>query len=153
MCGLMVPTGGQDHRDQVIRQPEGQISVLRTDPAREHGRITERVGYLSQRFSLYPDLTIDENIQFFAEIHGVRDYQRRRDQLLDMTQLTRFRGRLADKLSGGMKQKLALACTLVHGRADPRRGRRGRPVSRRGSGCSRASANGITILIDAFGRS
>ena len=75
---------------------------------------TERVGYLSQRFSLYGDLTIDENIAFFAEVHGVRDYRARRDQLLSMTQLTPFRGRLADRLSGGMKQKLALACTLVH---------------------------------------
>jgi ABC-2 type transport system ATP-binding protein len=69
---------------------------------------------MSQRFSLYGDLSIDENIAFFAEIHGVRDYHGRRDRLLDMTQLTRFRKRLADQLSGGMKQKLALACTLVH---------------------------------------
>jgi ABC-2 type transport system ATP-binding protein len=76
--------------------------------------LTERVGYLSQRFSLYGDLSIDENIAFFAEIHGVRDYAARRDQLLEMTQLTPFRKRLADRLSGGMKQKLALACTLVH---------------------------------------
>ena len=72
------------------------------------------VGYLSQRFSLYGDLSIDENIAFFAEIHGVRDFRGRRDRLLEMTQLTPFRGRLADQLSGGMKQKLALACTLVH---------------------------------------
>jgi ABC-2 type transport system ATP-binding protein len=72
------------------------------------------VGYLSQRFSLYGDLTIDENIAFFAEVHGVRNYNSRRDQLLSMTQLTPFRDRLADRLSGGMKQKLALACTLVH---------------------------------------
>ena len=72
------------------------------------------MGYLSQRFSLYGDLTIDENIAFFAEIHGVRNYRARRDQLLEMTQLTAFRSRLADRLSGGMKQKLALACTLVH---------------------------------------
>ena len=57
---------------------------------------------------------IDENIAFFAEIHGVCDYRQRRDQLLEMTQMTSFRARLADRLSGGMKQKLALACTLVH---------------------------------------
>jgi ABC-2 type transport system ATP-binding protein len=101
MCGLL-------HADS------GKILVLGHDPARAHRQITERVGYLSQRFSLYGDLTIDENIAFFAEIHGVRGYQRRRDQLLDMTQLTPFRRRLADRLSGGMKQKLALACTLVH---------------------------------------
>jgi ABC-2 type transport system ATP-binding protein len=101
MCGLL-------HIDA------GSIRVLGHDPVRQHRALTERVGYLSQRFSLYGDLTIDENVAFFAEIHGVSQYQRRRDQLLDITQLTPFRARLADKLSGGMKQKLALACTLVH---------------------------------------
>ena len=101
MCGLL-------HADA------GELKVLGLDPVTSHRQITERVGYLSQRFSLYGDLTIDENIAFFAEVHGVRDYQRRRDQLLSMTQLTSFRSRLADRLSGGMKQKLALACTLVH---------------------------------------
>ena len=92
----------------------GSIRVLGKDPVKDHRAITGSVGYLSQRFSLYGDLSIDENIAFFAEIHGVRDYRGRRDRLLDMTQLTPFRGRLADQLSGGMKQKLALACTLVH---------------------------------------
>ena len=101
MCGL-------------LRADSGGIRVLGHDPVREHRRVTERVGYLSQHFSLYGDLTIDENVAFFAEIHGVRQYERRRDQLLDLTQLTPFRARLADRLSGGMKQKLALACTLVH---------------------------------------
>jgi ABC-2 type transport system ATP-binding protein len=101
MCGLL-------HADA------GRVRVLDCDPGRERRQITARVGYLSQRFSLYGDLTIDENIAFFAEIHGLRDYARRRDQLLDMTQLTPFRNRLADRLSGGMKQKLALACTLIH---------------------------------------
>ena len=81
---------------------------------REHRLITAAIGYLSQRFSLYGDLTIDENIAFFAEIHGVPRYQAARDRLLEMTQLTPFRARRADRLSGGMKQKLALACTLVH---------------------------------------
>jgi ABC-2 type transport system ATP-binding protein len=76
--------------------------------------MTARVGYLSQRFSLYGDLSIDENLAFFAEIHGVRDYRSRRDRLLDMTHLTPFRTRLAAQLSGGMKQKLALASTLIH---------------------------------------
>lgn len=101
LCGLL-------HADA------GTIRVLGVDPVREHRAITARVGYLSQRFSLYGDLTIDENIAFFARIHGVRDYSSRRTRLLDMTQLTPFRHRLADQLSGGMKQKLALACTLVH---------------------------------------
>ena len=77
-------------------------------------RLSSSSPRVSQRFSLYGDLSIDENIAFFAEIHGLSDYQGRRDRLLEMTQLTPFRKRLADQLSGGMKQKLALACTLVH---------------------------------------
>ena len=101
VCGLL-------HADA------GEVRVLDQDPVRAHRAMTRRVGYLSQRFTLYGDLSIDENVAFFAEIHGVRQYARRRDQLLDMTQLTPFRGRRADRLSGGMKQKLALACTLVH---------------------------------------
>jgi ABC-2 type transport system ATP-binding protein len=92
----------------------GRVRVLDLDPRRDHRQLTRSVGYLSQRFSLYGDLSIDENIAFFAEIHGVRDYAVRRNRLLEMTQLTPFRARLADRLSGGMKQKLALACTLVH---------------------------------------
>jgi drug efflux transport system ATP-binding protein len=100
-CGLLSPDAGS-------------VRVLGRDPVADHRAVTAGVGYLSQRFSLYGDLTIDENIAFFAEIHGVRRYQPARDRLLDMTQLTPFRGRRADRLSGGMKQKLALACTLVH---------------------------------------
>ncbi len=98
----------------LIRPDAGAIRVAGRDPVRDHRAVTHAVGYLSQRFSLYGDLSIDENIAFFAEIHGVRRYQAARDRLLGMTQLTPFRSRRADKLSGGMKQKLALACTLVH---------------------------------------
>jgi ABC-2 type transport system ATP-binding protein len=92
----------------------GRVAVLGKNPLRDHREITKAIGYLSQRFSLYGDLSVDENIAFFAEIHGVRQYRAARDRLLDMTQLAPFRGRLAGRLSGGMKQKLALACTLVH---------------------------------------
>jgi ABC-2 type transport system ATP-binding protein len=98
----------------LLRATTGRVSVLDRDPVSEHRAITGAVGYLSQRFSLYGDLTIDENIAFFAEIHGLRRYRDARDRLLEMTQLTPFRARRADRLSGGMKQKLALACTLVH---------------------------------------
>ena len=98
----------------LLRPSSGKIRVLGRDPVKEHRQITGGVGYLSQRFSLYGDLTIDENIAFFAELHGVRRYDAARDRLLEMTQLTPFRARRADRLSGGMKQKLALACTLVH---------------------------------------
>ena len=101
MCGLLRPDAG------VVR-------VLGHDPVREHRRLTAEVGYLSQRFSLYGDLTVDENIAFFAEVRGVAAYRQRRDQLLQMTRLAPFGNRLASRLSGGMKQKLALACTLVH---------------------------------------
>jgi ABC-2 type transport system ATP-binding protein len=101
LCGLLHADGGT-------------IRVAGRDPVKEHRAVTAKVGYLSQRFSLYGDLSIDENISFFAEIHGVSDYAARRDRLLEITQLTKFRSRLADRLSGGMKQKLALACTLVH---------------------------------------
>ena len=101
MCGLLRPDGGA-------------VRVLGHDPVREHRQITAAVGYLSQRFSLYGDLTVDENIAFFAEVHGVAAYRPRRDELLQMTRLAPFATRLASRLSGGMKQKLALACTLVH---------------------------------------
>jgi ABC-2 type transport system ATP-binding protein len=90
------------------------VRVLGLDPRRDHRAITSSVGYLSQQFSLYADLSVDENIAFFAEIHGLRDYAAARNRLLDLTGLVRFRDRLAQQLSGGMKQKLALACTLVH---------------------------------------
>ena len=98
----------------LLRPDAGTIRIFGRDPVGDHRTITGDVGYLSQRFSLYGDLTIDENIAFFAEIHGVRGYGAARDRLLAMTQLTAFRQRRADRLSGGMKQKLALACTLVH---------------------------------------
>ena len=98
----------------LLRPDRGRVTVLDRDPVRDHRLVTGAVGYLSQRFSLYGDLSIDENIAFFAEIHGVRGYGPARDRLLSMTQLTPFRQRRADRLSGGMKQKLALACTLVH---------------------------------------
>ena len=98
----------------LLKPDDGTVSVLGRSPIAEHRAVTGDVGYLSQRFSLYGDLTIDENIAFFAEIHGVTRYEAARDRLLSMTQLTPFRRRRADRLSGGMKQKLALACTLVH---------------------------------------
>src|SRR5918999_3678962 len=75
----------------LLRQDGGTVAVLGHSPASERRVITARVGYLSQRFSLYGDLTIDENIAFFAEIHGLRNYHHRRDQLLEMTQLASFR--------------------------------------------------------------
>jgi len=93
---------------------EGVISVTNLDLKENKKNIQESIGYLSQKFSLYRDLSIDENIEFFAEIHNVTDFKNRRDELLEFTRLTPFRNRLAENLSGGMKQKLALACSLIH---------------------------------------
>jgi ABC-2 type transport system ATP-binding protein len=101
MCGVLKPT-------------EGTLSLLGFDSRTQKDEIKKHIGYLSQRFSLYQDLTIDENIDFFAEIHKVRKYKERKEELLQFTRLTQFRDRLAGQLSGGMKQKLALACTLIH---------------------------------------
>jgi ABC-2 type transport system ATP-binding protein len=101
LCGILAPSSGHGR-------------ILDRDLLREPDLIKKDIGYLSQRFSLYADLTVDENIEFFAEINGVLNFRQKRDELLEFTRLTPFRSRLADKLSGGMKQKLALACTLIH---------------------------------------
>lgn len=93
---------------------DGSVSLLNLDIRKSKNTIQENIGYLSQKFSLYRDLTVDENIEFLAEIHNVTDYRARRDELLEFTRLTKFRDRLAENLSGGMKQKLALACSLIH---------------------------------------
>ncbi len=119
MFGLIGPDGaGKTTTLRMIlgllRPDGGRVETCGLDPWRQRRPLSSRVGYLSQRFSLYGDLTVDENVAFFAEIHDVRDYAARRDALLDMVRMTPFRARLADRLSGGMKQKLALVCTLVH---------------------------------------
>ena len=101
LCGILAPTSGT-------------AQVLGKDILKDSDAVKREIGYLSQRFSLYGDLTIDENIEFFAEINGVYDFKPRREELLAFTRLTPFRTRLAERLSGGMKQKLALACTLIH---------------------------------------
>jgi ABC-2 type transport system ATP-binding protein len=101
LCGILLPSSGE-------------ARVLGRDLVRDTDRIKRDIGYLSQRFSLYGDLSIDENIEFFAEINGVYEYKDRREELLEFTRLAPFRSRLASRLSGGMKQKLALACTLIH---------------------------------------
>lgn len=98
----------------LLKPDSGNAWLLGYDLKTQKNKIKDEIGYLSQRFSLYGDLTIDENIEFFADIHGVKNFKERRDELLEFTRLTPFRDRLADKLSGGMKQKLALACTLIH---------------------------------------
>jgi ABC-2 type transport system ATP-binding protein len=98
----------------LLAPQEGTIETCGLEPREKRRALSGRVGYLSQRFSLYGDLSVDENIAFFAEIHGVPGWPPRRTELLEMVRMTPFRDRLAEKLSGGMKQKLALACTLIH---------------------------------------
>jgi len=101
LCGLMNPDSGN-------------IEILSSELKKKRKEIQNQIGYLSQKFSLYGDLSVDENIEFFADIHNVNGFEERRNELLAFTRLTNFRDRLADKLSGGMKQKLALACSLIH---------------------------------------
>ena len=101
LCGLLLPDGGT-------------IQMLGMDLFKARKKIQNNIGYLSQKFSLYGDLTIDENIEFFADIHNISDFENKRDELLAFTRLKLFRNRLAEQLSGGMKQKLALACSLIH---------------------------------------
>ncbi len=98
----------------LLKRDGGDIRLFGADPWTARRVATSSIGYLSQRFSLYSDLTIDENIAFFARAHNVPNFVERRGRLLKLTGLEPFRTRLADRLSGGMKQKLALACTLVH---------------------------------------
>ena len=93
----------------------GELEVMGLDVAAEPQAVQDRIAYMPQRFGLYEDLTVQENLDLYADLHGVpkpaRPEQYR--HLLDMTALAPFTGRLAGKLSGGMKQKLGLACTLV----------------------------------------
>jgi ABC-2 type transport system ATP-binding protein len=98
----------------LIKPDSGNAKILGYDLEKQKSKIKKEIGYLSQKFSLYQDLSVDENIEFFADIHGVRKYKERREELLQFTRLKAFRKFLAGKLSGGMKQKLALACTLIH---------------------------------------
>ena len=94
----------------------GEAWVAGYHVKREAERIQEVIGYMSQRFGLYPDLTVMENIDFYADIYGVRPGERREriDRLLAFSNLAPFKRRMAGDLSGGMKQKLGLACALVH---------------------------------------
>ncbi len=119
MFGLIGPDGaGKTTTLRVVlgllAPHAGTVRTCGLDPVRQSDELSRRIGYLSQRFSLYGDLSVDENVAFFAAVHGVLGWRRRRDELLDMLRMTPFRDRLADRLSGGMRQKLALACTLIH---------------------------------------
>jgi ABC-2 type transport system ATP-binding protein len=98
----------------LLRATAGRAEALGVDCWTARRALHRRLGYLAQRFALYGDLTVDENVQFFALMYGVRSWRARRNELLELVGLDRFRHRVADHLSGGMRQKLALACTLIH---------------------------------------
>jgi ABC-2 type transport system ATP-binding protein len=94
----------------------GQALVLGMDTTKEEEKIRDRVGYMPQRFALYGDLTVDENINFFAEIYGVpaKELAAKKKELLEFTGMAKFGDRRGRNLSGGMQKKLALACNLIH---------------------------------------
>ena len=102
MAGLLAPE-------------EGSLHVLGLDVTRNAQEVQDRISYMPQRFGLYEDLSVQENLDLYADLHGVPQAVRRERfaRLMAMTDLARFTARPAGKLSGGMKQKLGLACTLV----------------------------------------
>ena len=103
LCGLVEPSGGQ-------------AVVTGHDSARETELVKDQIGYMAQRFGLYQDLTVEENMVFYADLFDITGETRAQltAQLLRMTRMEPFRARPAGQLSGGMKQKLALMCTLLH---------------------------------------
>jgi pyoluteorin transport system ATP-binding protein len=102
MAGLMAPDSGT-------------LKVLDLDVVKQPQAVQDRIGYMPQKFGLYEDLSVAENLDLYADLHGIDPAQRARQypRLLEMTALAPFTKRLAGRLSGGMKQKLGLACTLV----------------------------------------
>ena len=103
LCGLMDPTSGE-------------ASVAGFDTVRQTVEVKDRIGYMAQRFGLYGDLTVGENMEFYADLFGITAAERKSmlPELLRMTRMEPFIDRPAANLSGGMKQKLALMCTLLH---------------------------------------
>ena len=103
LAGIMDPT-------------DGEAWVLDRHTVREAGAVAEDIGYMSQRFGLYSDLTVLENLHFFADLHSLsrRERDEQVERLLAFGNLAPFKKRLAGNLSGGMKQKLGLACALIH---------------------------------------
>jgi ABC-2 type transport system ATP-binding protein len=100
----------------ILPASEGEAWVDGLNVAREPDAIKDRIGYMSQRFGLYPDLTVQENIDFYADLYDVprQGRETKVERLLAFSNLTPFKRRRAGNLSGGMKQKLGLACALIH---------------------------------------
>jgi ABC-2 type transport system ATP-binding protein len=99
----------------LLRPDHGSLQVLGLDVGAHPQAVQDRISYMPQRFGLYEDLSVQENLDLYADLHGVPMQTRREryDRLLHMMDMQRFTARLAGQLSGGMKQKLGLACTLV----------------------------------------
>jgi ABC-2 type transport system ATP-binding protein len=121
ICGLVGSDGaGKTTLLRMIatmtRPTLGRVVVDGRDVIREKAAVKERIGYMPQRFGLYPDLTVAENMAFFMDIYGISgvERQKRQDRYLGFSRLLPFLDRKAGDLSGGMKQKLGLACVLVH---------------------------------------
>lgn len=119
--GLIGPDGaGKSTTTRVIlgllTRTGGECGILGFDSMRDVYQIRERAGYIAQQFALPPTLTVMENMQFFAGVHSVSGEQQKKriPELLSFAGLSNFTNRLAGRLSGGMKKKLALACSLVH---------------------------------------
>jgi drug efflux transport system ATP-binding protein len=100
----------------VLQADSGAVTIGDCDVLRDPERAKHELSYMPQRFGLYEDLTVDENIRFYADLFGVRRARRERqaEKLLAAAGMAEFRKRLAGKLSGGMKQKLGLVCALIH---------------------------------------
>ena len=133
---------------------EGIATVSGYDIKKQKEKIRRHIGYMPQNFSLYPDLTVRENMTFFADINevGINDREQRIKEMLSFTRLEPFQTRKAQNLSGGMKKKLALACSLMHGPNilmldEPSTGVD--PVSRRELWLilSRVVQNGVSVLV------
>src|SRR6266481_1676627 len=99
----------------LMQLDEGELKILGVDVSVDPQQVQDRIGYMPQKFGLYEDLTVQENLDLYADLHGVTGDERRERyrRLMEMTALGPFTSRLAGRLSGGMKQKLGLACTLV----------------------------------------
>ncbi len=99
----------------LLKPDAGSLSVLGIDVAADPQSVQNRISYMPQRFGLYEDLSVQENLDLYADLHGVPQGERKErfSRMLEMTDMARFTERPAGKLSGGMKQKLGLACTLV----------------------------------------
>ena len=121
ICALVGPDGaGKTTMIRILCRlldaDSGTVTIDNRDIARYYEQIKPMVGYMPQQFSLYPDLSVEENLTFYSGLYGItgKAYRRKRDQLYEFSNLAPFARRRAGALSGGMKQKLALSCALIH---------------------------------------